>query len=379
LSAAPAGPLVLTHGDGSLVHTDDGRVLVDLELGFGAAFLGHNRPEVTACLRDQAGRLMSSGRHGTGRLARIQAHLDRLLPKGLQLAGVYSTGMEVAEFALRIAATQTGRREYVGFARSMHGKSTMTAALCWNNAPLQPGGLHVLPFVADAAPADILHALRALLANKRLAAVLMEPIQGSNFGHAAPVGFYDEAIRLCREAGTLSVFDETLTGLYRTGPAFYANRLQESPDVLLFAKSLGNGFPVAALALRQPLTVLPAALPGSTFSANPMALAAIEATLNVMQGLPLSDQVAAIETAVQAMQQPLSRAGVQLRGRGALWCMEFQDADRCQRVHATLRAQGLLISCTSRGLRLVPAATIEPAVLTEACRKIVSACEADPA
>jgi acetylornithine/succinyldiaminopimelate/putrescine aminotransferase len=182
LSAAPAGPLVLTHGDGSLVHTDDGRVLVDLELGFGAAFLGHNRPEVTACLRDQAGRLMSSGRHGTGRLARIQAHLDRLLPKGLQLAGVYSTGMEVAEFALRIAATQTGRREYVGFARSMHGKSTMTAALCWNNAPLQPGGLHVLPFVADAAPADILHALRALLANKRLAAVLMEPIQGSNFG-----------------------------------------------------------------------------------------------------------------------------------------------------------------------------------------------------
>lgn len=379
MSAAPAGPLVLTHGDGSLVHTDDGRVLVDLELGFGAAFLGHNRPEVTASLQEQAGRLMSSGRHGSVRMNRIEAHLSRLLPQGLQLAGLYSTGMEVAEFALRIAATQTQRAEFVGFARSMHGKSTMTAALCWQNAPLRPGGLHVLPFVADAAPADILQALRELLAGQRVAAVLLEPIQGSNFGHEAPVDFYDEVIRLCREAGTLSVLDETLTGLYRTGPAFYAHRLQHSPDVLLFAKSLGNGFPVAALALRQPLTVLPAALPGSTFSANPMALAAVDVTLSVMQGLPLSDHVAGIEGTVLSMQQPLAQAGVQLRGRGALWCMEFQDAERCQRVHAALRAQGLLISCTSRGLRLVPAATIDPALLAQVCLKIVRACEADPA
>lgn len=379
MSAPILDPLVLTRGEGSLVHTADGRTLVDLELGFGAAFLGHSQPAVTANLQEQAARLMSSGRHATERLERLQALLASMLPEGLQWAGFCSTGMEVAELALRVAATHTQRHEFVGFARSMHGKSAYTAGLCWHNAPLQPQGLHVLPFVADASEADILEALQRQLDSGRVAAVLVEPIQGSNRGHEASLGFYDALIRRCREAGTLSVFDETLTGLYRTGPAFCVDRLVSPPDVLLFAKSLGNGFPVAAMALRQPLAVLPAALPGSTFSGNPMALAAMEATLQLMRQLPMATLVAAIDSTMRGLQEPLAAAGVVLRGRGALWCLEFADADRCQRVHAALRAAGLLLSCNDRGLRLLPAATIEPAVLAQACQQILLACQAEQA
>src|SRR5690349_2887740 len=111
--------MVFTHGEGSLVHTQDGRTLVDLAAGFGAVFLGHAHPEVTSRLQAQAERMLASGRNPTAGDARVAALLGSLMPAGLRPAGLYSTGMEVAEFSLRVAATHTGRNEFAGFARSM--------------------------------------------------------------------------------------------------------------------------------------------------------------------------------------------------------------------------------------------------------------------
>jgi acetylornithine/succinyldiaminopimelate/putrescine aminotransferase len=180
---------------------------------------------------------------------------------------------------------------------------------------------------------------------------------------------------LCRAHGTLAVFDETLTGLYRTGLAFHCSRLRQPPDVLLFAKSLGNGFPVASIAIGAGLTVPPGALPGSTFSGNALALAAVQGTLEAMAALPMVDRVAAIEATVSALQPALAAAGARLRGRGALWCIEFPSAERARRVHAAARAAGLLLSCTDRAIRLVPAATVSQADLQAACDKILQACQ----
>jgi acetylornithine/succinyldiaminopimelate/putrescine aminotransferase len=123
--------------------------------------------------------------------------------------------MEAAEFAMRIAATHTGRREFAGFAQSMHGKSAMTAALSWRNAPLQPNNVHILPFVAQAEEGEILDALSRLLRTQRIAALFVEPIQGTNAAREASIDFYQCAIVLCREDGTLCVFDETLTAQNR--------------------------------------------------------------------------------------------------------------------------------------------------------------------
>lgn len=376
MTATDAGTLVLTRGTGSLVETADGRTLIDLELGFGAAFLGHSHPQVTAGLQAQAGQLLSCGRNPTSRSAQVDALLAALLPKGMRPGGLSSTGMEVAEFAMRVAATHTGRSEFAGFARSMHGKSAMTAALCWANAPVRPNALHVLPFVDEVGEATILQLLDDRLRSGRVAAMFVEPIQGSNRAHEASIGFYESVIHLCRQHGTLAVFDETLTGLYRTGPAFYVDRLSTLPDMMLFAKSLGNGFPVASLALDAQVRIRGEALPGSTFSANALALAAVEATLTAMAGLPMAARVAAIETTVLAMHGALRAAGVTLRGRGALWCIEFADPSGCRNAHAALRAAGVLVSCTDRAIRLVPATTIDAVLLQEACQKIVQACTA---
>jgi acetylornithine/succinyldiaminopimelate/putrescine aminotransferase len=356
------------------VHTTDGRALLDLATGFGAAFLGHAQPDITAKLREQAGRLLSCGRQPTEGQPRVEALLSALLPPGLRPAGLYSTGMEVAEFALRVAATHTQRGEFAAFAQSMHGKSAMTAALCWPNAPVQPGNTHVLPFVSQAPEPQILAELERLLATRRIAALLVEPIQGSNAAHEASAGFYRRAIDLCHEHGTLCVFDEILTGLHRTGARFYFELLQRTPDVVLFAKSLGNGFPVSSIAVADRIRIVPACLPGSTFSGNPLALSAVEATLTVMSAIPMAQLVANIERIVQSTLEPLRREGVTVRGRGAFWCLEFDQRERMQRVHAAIAEAGILATGADRFIRLLPAATIEPRTLEDACGKIARAC-----
>ena len=368
--------MVLSRGDGSLVHTEDGRTFVDLAMGFGAVFLGHARHEVTTRLQEQAGRLLSSGRNPTPGDARVAALLSATLPRGLRPGGLYSTGMEVAEFAMRVAATHTGRNEVAAFAQGMHGKSAMTAALCWRNAPLRPGNVHTLPFVAQSGEGEILERLESLLRTQRVAALFVEPIQGSNAGHEASIDFYRHALDLCRAHGTLCVFDEILTGLHRTGRRFYADLLDKLPDVLLFSKCLGNGFPVSSLALGEHVQIRPESLPGSTFSGNPMGLAAVEGTLAAMASLRMEERVAVIETIVRSMLGNLQEKGIALRGRGALWFVEFDDKSRMARALAAIRDAGLLATGAERYIRLLPAATIEPQLLRDSCEKIAFACAA---
>jgi acetylornithine/succinyldiaminopimelate/putrescine aminotransferase len=365
---------ILTHGVGSLVHAEDGRTFVDLSMGFGAAFLGHANPRVTAALAAAASRFWSNGRRPTAARGRVEARLGEIVPSGMRLAGLYSTGMEVAEFAMRVAATHTGRRAFAGFSRSMHGKSAMTAALCWENAALRPGHLHTLRFVAEADEAAILADLESLLRTGEIAALFVEPIQGSNAAHEASIPFYDRAIALCRENGTLCVFDEILTGLHRTGTRYYADRLLQFPDLMLFAKSIGNGFPVAALALAEHIPIRPEATPHSTFSGGELALAAIEGTLAALDELDMKARVATIEATVRSVLGNLPPAVGTLRGRGALWCLELGADSRPDEVLRRILGAGLLVTSAGRAIRLLPAATIDPRLLAESCEKIREAC-----
>ena len=363
---------VLARGEGSIVHTEDGRELVDLATGFGAVFLGHSHPGVTASLQRQASRILATARLPTAIGKRVAERIAALLPRGLAPAGLYSTGMEVAEFAARIASAHTGRGEFAGFARSMHGKSVMTAALAWPNSPARPGNAHVLPFVDTSGEAEALAALDKLLRTGRIAALFLEPIQGSNAAHEASTDFYRRAFDACAGNGTLVVMDETLTALHRTGPRFYSDLLDRTPDVLLFAKCLGNGFPVSSAAVRDGIRVGPAALPGSTFSGNPMAQAAVEATLAAMAELPMEARVAQIEATVRKAFSNLP-AGATLRGRGALWCVELDPA-RLPKARAAIEGAGLLVTSGARFVRLLPAVTMDTALLRESCEKVARAC-----
>ena len=365
---------VLARGHGSVVHGADGREWLDLVIGFGAAFLGHSHPHVTAALHEQTDRLMSSGRYPSGREDAIDRLLAAVLPAGLRPGGLLSTGMEAAEFALRVAATHTGRQDFAAFARSMHGKSAMTASLCWDNAPLQPGRVHMLSYLNTMDEDGILQALRRCLGSGRIAALLIEPIQGSNGGQEASTAFYSEAIALCHENGTLCIMDEILTGLYRTGPAFISAALATPPDLLLFAKSMGNGFPVSGLALGPGVPITARSLPGSTFSGNPLAQAAVQATLEAMAALPMARQVATLDSLARRHFEPLRSHGIAPRGSGALWCLDLGPGADTARVAQRLREAGILATLIGTVLRLLPAATLAPEVWDRACGQVAEAC-----
>lgn len=372
MTAMPA----ISHAAGSHAWSTDGRRYVDLMAGFGAVFLGHAHPRITRALQEQAGRLWQCGRLPTAPGEEAQARIGEFLPGGYRCGGLYSTGMESAEFALRLAAHRTGRSQFAGFARSMHGKSALTAALCWDNAPVRQDNAHVLAFVDSIPEEEVLSRAARVLETRRVAALFVEPIQGSNGGHEASAAFYERLVALCRDTGTCCVFDEILTGLYRTGPAFYVERLASRPDFLLFAKSMANGFPVSSVAIPHDMEIAPQALPGSTFSGNPLAAAAVVATLAEMRELDMVARVAAIERTVREILGGHEARGLTLRGRGALWVLELAPEIRAEKLQASLLAEGLLASAQGRFLRLLPAATIDGGVLREACEAIARACAA---
>jgi acetylornithine/succinyldiaminopimelate/putrescine aminotransferase len=163
------------------------------------------------------------------------------------------------------------------------------------------------------------------------------------------------------------VFDEILTGFYRTGTSFYFTPLGFSPDIVLVGKAMGNGFPVSGVVLNRDYKITQAMLPGSTYAGNPLACTAIAATLEELSYLSPPEKVASIERIIYETLAPLKEMGLQLRGRGAMWIIELPPETDMQRIALRLYRRGILMSFAGRILRLLPALTILPERLTKAC------------
>jgi acetylornithine/succinyldiaminopimelate/putrescine aminotransferase len=260
-----------------LLLAEDGRQYIDLFTAHGTAWLGHANPAIAADIAAQLDRVWLTGGLETPASRAAAGAIEAWFPASHGLAALYSTGMEAAEFAIRVARIATGRTGMLGFERSMHGKSLATAYLGWDNRDgVQLPGFRRLPFPGRASEADVLAQLAATLAGARVGGVFVEPLQGSGGGHLASPGFYREVARLAREHGALLVFDELLTGFHRTGPAFLFEEFGLAPDVVLIGKALGNGFPVSAVIVDRSVALRREMLPGSTFSGNALACAAIK-------------------------------------------------------------------------------------------------------
>ncbi len=357
--------------DGAFVVTAGGERLLDLVNGYGAVFLGHGAAPVRDAVHAQVDRLWGAGRAPTAALDEALAAAAAVLPRGLRMAGLYSTGMEGMEFALRVAARCTGRPGVVAFGRSMHGKSALTAGLAWPQAAMRPAGVQTLPFVDVEPPARVLERLAQALKAGDVGAVVVEPVQGSNGGHAVDTAWLAEARRLCRAEGALLVADEILTGLFRTGPAFVTAALDEPPDLLVFGKCMANGLPVSGVALADPLQVPAAALPGSTFAGNPVVAAAAAATLRGLAAPGTPAAVGALEAAWRDALAPWAAGGPTVRGRGALLLVEWADEPRARAAEAALLRQGVWMGGSGRWTRLLPSLACTPAQLHDACRRLV--------
>lgn len=351
-----------------LLFAADGQRYIDLFSAHGATWLGHCHPGIVAEVAAQLDRVWLTGGLESEVLEQARAQVESFFPASHGVAAFYSTGMEAAEFALRLARVTTGRSAAVGFENSMHGKSLATAYLGWNNEDgMRLPDFHRLPFVHRASEDDILSELAQTLRQQPVGAVFVEPLQGSAGGRMASERFYREVARLCRGADALLVFDEILTGLYRTGAAFRFLELGIAPDVVLIGKALGNGFPVSAVVADRRHALRSQMLPGSTFSGNPLAGAAVSATLKHLRALDVTGRVAAIAQTITRRLGWLADTDIALRGKGALWVIELSEAIDVEAVVIAIYRAGVCVGISGRQIRIMPAATIEPANLERGC------------
>ncbi|HVU02556.1 MAG TPA: aminotransferase class III-fold pyridoxal phosphate-dependent enzyme [Polyangiaceae bacterium] len=365
--------LLVTRAEGDLVFDAEDRPYIDLFGGNGAAFLGHVNPVVRDAVRAQLDRIWIAGALPTPSRLEAASILETFFPASYRCAGLYSTGMEAAEFAMRVARVVTGRRGLLGFDGGMHGKSTAAAALGWPSELTLLPDVRRLPYVAHASEERILELAGESLATGSVAAVFIEPLQGSAGGHLASNDFFRRLSALCERHGTLLVVDEIFSGFHRTGEAFLHQELGFLPDAVLVGKAMGNGFPVSAVMVHRKHPVDDRMLPNSTFSGNPLAAAAVVATLGEMRRTDVRSKVAVIERIFSEELRELVQAGMPLRGRGAFWVIELAE-HAVDRTISGIFQGGVMVSSTNRYVRLLPAATIRPERLTQACRVIRDVC-----
>jgi acetylornithine/succinyldiaminopimelate/putrescine aminotransferase len=283
-------PITLARGEGSCVWDTQGRRYLDMYAGHAVTATGHCHPDVVRAIRDQAGKLVfySNVVDLEVRRRAAGALVDRC-PAPLSHALFVNSGAEAIENAVKLAVMQTGRRGIVAMNGAFHGRTLLAL-----NLTHSPKYRSTIPYPIDAirfVPFGDLEAARRAI-GPDTAAVILEPIQSMAGVVTASEPYFQGLAQACRSAGAFLIYDEIQTGFGRTGTMFYAGRHGVVPDVIALAKAIGSGIPLGAIvARREHAEKVEYGQFGATFGGGPIAMAALEATVQVFDRDKLLDNV----------------------------------------------------------------------------------------
>lgn len=286
-------PVEPVRGEGVMLHTRDGRTLIDFYGGHAVALLGYRHPRLVAALAGQADDLFfQSNSVPLAVRARAAERLVRFGPEGLTKAFLVNSGAEANENALRLAFRATGRERVVALEGAFHGRTAGAAAVTWG-AWEKWYGFPRTPFPVTFVPRGDLAALEAaLFAEGGAAALIVEPVQGQAGAVDLGADYLRAARELTRRAGAFLIFDEVQCGMGRTGHPFAAQAYGILPDVLTVAKGLAAGFPAGAVLVSDEAAKgLKTGDLGTTFGGGPMACALIETVIDTIETEGLLDRV----------------------------------------------------------------------------------------
>src|SRR5580658_3999061 len=364
-------PVTFVRGAGSELWDGDGTRYLDFLCGLAVTSLGHAHPAVAEALSEQARTLVHvSNLFGNAIGPEVAVTLDRLVGGGVERAGgqVFFTnsGAEANECALKLARKWAGPGRHVVISTwdSFHGRTLAT--LHATGQPAKHAPFAPLPEGFEHVPYDDFDALDAACDPSRVAAVLLEPVQGEA-GVIMPSSDYLSAVRaLCDERGLLFMADEVQTGLGRTGRWFGFQHTAVMPDVITMAKALGNGVPIGACWARA--EVAAAFGPGdhgSTFGGQPLAAAAAAATLAVMEAEDVPARARRAGARLTAQLEALD-AVTAVRGYGLLLGAAI-DGERAPAVTAAALAAGLVVNAPRPDtVRLAPSLLVTDEEIDEA-------------
>jgi taurine--2-oxoglutarate transaminase len=349
---------VIVRASGVSLYDADGNRYIDASSGLIAVNLGHGHPHVVAAMKDQLDQVCYvSPSLFNDRRAELAEQLAKLAPWH-EGARVYFTtgGTDAVEDAVKIARTVSGRHKILSGYRSFHGSSMGSTALTGENrrwaseTHAMSGVVHFFapypyrsPFHTTEPAVECRRALDHLKAvmlaedPERIAALLIEPIIGSNGVIVYPEGYLAGVRQLCDEHGILLIFDEVMTGFGRAGAAFGGQRYGVIPDLMTFAKGVTSAYiPLGGVIVREHLAAYfddRAMWMGHTYSGHPLAMAAGVAVLEAYAAGDLFARARTIEMrlrshllALQAKHEILG----EVRGAGAFFGLEFVS-DREQR------------------------------------------------
>ncbi len=374
----------------------EGRRFIDFAAGIAVLNTGHRHPKILKAIADQ----LECFTHTAYQIVPYASYVElaekinqRAPIGGAKKTAFFTTGAEAVENAVKIARAATGRPGVIAFAGGFHGRTMMGMALTGKVAPYKlgfgpfPGDVFHAPYpnaVHGVTTEQSLQAIdmlfKADIDPKRVAAIILEPVQGEGGFYQAPADFMRGLRKICDAHGILLIADEVQTGFARTGKLFAMEHYDVQADLITMAKSLAGGMPLSGVVGRA--EVMDAAAPGGlggTYAGNPLAIASAHAVLDIIdeekllaRGTALGDKLKSTLAALKAEVPQIA----DVRGPGAMIAAEFidpqtgaPDADFAKRVQTRALERGLLLLiCGTYGnvIRFLFPLTITDAVFDEA-------------
>ena len=398
---ARSARIVAERAQGSWIYDMNGDAYLDISTGIAVNSVGHCHPKVVAAVQKQVAELMhTSVTTYNKRYIELAKKLVEIAPdKSLDSVFLTNSGAECVEGAIKLARYVTGRPCVINFRGSFHGRTIFTTALTTSKLyyrekqePL-PGSIHTVSFpyqyrshfrddadkVVDEVFAELDVLFHQIVHPEQVACFLVEPIQGEGGYVIPPKGFLTRLRKLADEHGILLIIDEVQSGFARTGKMFAIEHEAVRPDIMLMAKAIAGGMPLAAFITRKELShKWPPGRHGSTFGGNPVSCAAALATIDVIQQENLIERAEKLGKIMLERLQKFAKGKDyigEVRGRGLMIGIEFNDkngkpskewadkvAERC------LEDKMIVLTCGTGGqvIRLIPPLTMSEEEMNKA-------------
>jgi 4-aminobutyrate aminotransferase/(S)-3-amino-2-methylpropionate transaminase len=401
-----AAPVFAARAENAEIWDAEGKRYVDFAGGIAVLNTGHRHPKIMAAVARQlelythtAFQVMAYEPY-----VELAERLNALAPfKGPAKTILFTTGAEAAENAVKMARAATGRSAVIAFTGGFHGRTLLTMAMTGKVLPYKrafaplPSEVYHVPFPIPHYNTTVEDSLKALqflfkadVEPARVAAIIIEPVQGEGGFHTAPPELLKALRKICDDNGILLIADEIQSGFARTGKMFAIEHSGVEPDLVTIAKSLAGGFPLSGVIGRA--AIMDATEPGGlggTYAGSPVACAAALAVLDVIRDEKLLARADAIGERLKQRLHVIAKRNdtapiAAIRGQGAMIAFDIvksrgahdPDGDAAKRVTTQALANGLvLLSCGIYGetIRILVPLTASDAIVDEGLDRLEKA------
>lgn len=397
-------PIFIERGENAEIWDVEGRRFIDFAGGIAVLNTGHRHPKIVQAVKDQ----LDHYTHTCFQVLAYEPYVELAERINAKAPGNFAkktlfltTGAEAVENAIKIARAHTSRSGVIAFGGGYHGRTLLTLGLTGKVVPYKtgfgpfpaevfharfPNALHGVS--VDDAIESIEHIFKNDIEASRVAAMIVEPVQGEGGFNVAPPEFLQRVRALCDQHGIVMIADEVQTGAGRTGTWFAVEQSGVAPDLITMAKSMAGGFPISAVVGRAEIMDAPA--PGGlggTYAGSPLACAAALAVLEVFDEENLLQRSRDVGQRITSRLQALAKDHpciAEVRGLGAMVAMELckngdphqPDADLTKALAVEAMNRGLIIlTCGTYGnvVRILVPLTASDTVIDEGLNMIADA------